>query len=68
MKNSGFRNIYSRLPRAARMRTYKRNEIIQTCGITQAIFYSWYQGFIRIPDHHKGAIANILNCSIEDLD
>ena len=68
MRNEGFSYRYKRLPRAAKYRSRKRNEIIEKCGITQGIFYRLYQGFVTIPDHHKETIATILSCNVQDLN
>lgn len=55
--NKQLQEWYSSLPRNQFQRI--REEIIEQCGITRAIFYNWLQGITPIPKHQYPIINQI---------
>ena len=56
-ENKQLRNWYSSLPRNDFRQ--KREQIIDSCGITRAIFNNWIQGITVIPAQHFNIINQI---------
>lgn len=56
-ENKQLRNWYSSLPRNDFRQ--KREQIIDNCGITRAIFNNWIQGITVIPAQHYNIINQI---------
>lgn len=66
MKNLKFIEIYKSLPRVNKIRTKKRDQIIEDCQITKSIFYNWLSGITPIDENSKPIIAKLLK--IDKLD
>lgn len=60
--NKQLQEWYSSLPRNQFQRI--REEIIEQCGITRAIFYNWLQGITPIPCHLYAVINQIASKEI----
>ena len=55
--NTDFRTWYSALPRTEYRA--KRQEIIEACRITRAVFYNWLSGATPVPPVHYHTINTV---------
>lgn len=60
--NSDFRTWYSELPKSEYRK--KRQEIIDGCRITRAVFYNWLSGATPVPSCHYHTINAIAGVTI----
>lgn len=60
-----FKEKYLSLPHIKMAPT--REKIIEACGITKTTFYSWLRGDTAPPKPAMNVIAQIFNCSVEDI-
>jgi len=65
--NGNLKKFYESIPRYDNEYLKKRNEIIEKCGISVAIWQNWKEGKTIVPKPCKEIIAKVFEVEVETI-